>query len=415
VRIYNRALSDTEVNGLLQNDTTPPAAVTGLNAAASGEQASLSWQAGSDPESGISAYKIYRGTTSANKTFLKQVSGSTLSSLDTATLPSTAYFYEVSAINGSGLEGPHSTTASVTTGNNPPSAPAALTAAGGNQQVALDWADNTETDLAGYRVYQAAAVSGPYQLITLSLVSTSAYNIGDLTNGTAYFFKVSAVDTANNESPLSASASATPTAADPSLILYYKLDEGSGSQTIDASNHAAPANLIGSPAWVTGVTGSGLSLNGSDQYVETGFTQNLPQWTISTWVKSPTAPSGGPASGPINFDKTFQINWNHPSPDFRNSAGLLVGANWYSASFGSLQANTWYQLTATYDGETLKAYTNGVLVSSNASPSGPAAVETSSIKLGRHANAGQYFSGSIDNVRIYNRTLSATEVGALNP
>ena len=44
---------------------------------------------------------------------------------------------------------------------------------------------------------------------------------------------------------------------------------------------------------------------------------------------------------------------------------LNVGGAWYPASFGPLAANTWYFLAATYDGETLTAYTNGVLVSTN--------------------------------------------------
>jgi hypothetical protein len=234
-----------------------------------------------------------------------------------------------------------------------------------------------------------------------------------LTNGTPYFFKVTAVDSTNNESAFSAEVSATPTATDPSLVLYYKLDEGSGTQTVDSSNHVAPANLIGNPTWIAGVTGNGLSFSGSGQYVDTGFNQNLQQWTISTWVKSPTAPNGGPASGPINFDGNFQINWNHPSASFRGAAGILVGGSWYSATFGALQADTWYQLTATYDGHTLITYKNGVATDNNPAPEGPAAAETGTLKLARHANAAQYFSGTLDEVRVFNRALSAAEVNAL--
>src|SRR4029434_8471985 len=83
---------------------------------------------------------------------------------------------------------------------------------------------------------------------------------------------------------------------------------------------------------------------------------------------------------------------------------------WYSASFGPLAGNTWYNLAATYDGETLKAYTNGVLVTSNPAPSGPADAETSPLTIGRHAAASQFFKGIVDNVRIYNRALSQAEI-----
>jgi hypothetical protein len=98
---------------------------------------------------------------------------------------------------------------------------------------------------------------------------------------------------------------------------------------------------------------------------------------------------------------------------FRNAAALLVNGNWCSASFGALQADTWYQLTATCDGHTLIAYKNGVVTDNNPAPEGPAAVETGTLKLTRHANAAQYFSGSVDEVRVYNRALSAAEVNAL--
>jgi hypothetical protein len=234
-----------------------------------------------------------------------------------------------------------------------------------------------------------------------------------LTNGTPYFFKVTAVDSTNNESAFSAEVSATPNNANPTLPLYYNFEEGQGSQVADVSNHGWTGTLVGNPTWVAGKVGGGLQLNGSSQYVDAGFTQHLDLWTISGWVKSPSAPNGGPASGPINFDSNFQINWNHPSAAFRGAAGLSVGGTWYSASFGSLQADTWYQLTATYDGETLKAYTNGVLITSNTAPSGPAALEISSLKLGRHANANQFFGGTIDEVQIYNVALSDTQVAAL--
>lgn len=415
VRIYGEALSAAEVAQLAQGlvDVTPPTAPGNLQAQTQGGEVNLSWQASSDPESGISNYNIYRGNTSASKTLLKQVSTSTLSYLDTTTIPLTTYFYEVSAVNGVGLEGARSSEATATTGNNPPGAPTGLTATAGNQQVALDWADNTEFDLAGYRVYQATSTGGQYQLITPTLLTGSAFTVMGLSNGTPYFFKVSAVDNANNESAFSAVANATPTAADPSLVLYYKLDEGSGSQTVDSSNHAAPANLINNPTWITGVHGDALLFNGSGQYVDTGFTQYLSQWTISTWVKSPISPNSNPASGPINFDKNFQINWNHPATSFRGAAAFLAGGNWYTASFGSLQVNTWYQLTATYDGHTLITYKNGVVSENNPFPSGSTAVETGTLKLGRHANAGQYFSGSVDDIRVYNRALSAAEVNAL--
>ncbi len=92
----------------------------------------------------------------------------------------------------------------------PPAAPTALVATGGDGSIDLDWADNTETDLAGYNVYRATASGGPFSLINGGLVSLSAYSDTGLTNGVTYYYQVTAVDTASNESSPSSQASATP-------------------------------------------------------------------------------------------------------------------------------------------------------------------------------------------------------------
>jgi hypothetical protein len=127
-------------------------------------------------------------------------------------------------------------------------------------------------------------------------------------------------------------------------------------------------------------------------------------------VRSPAAPAATAASGPIHREKNFQVNWNHSNAAFRGVAALRVGSAWHAASFGPLAADTWYYLTATYDGETLRAYTNGILMTANEAPSGPALAETSPLRLGRHAvNAGS-FRGVIDDVRIYSRALNSSEI-----
>lgn len=76
-----------------------------------------------------------------------------------------------------------------------------------------------------------------------------------------------------------------------------------------------------------------------------------------------------------------------------------------------LQANRWYYLAATYDGSVLSAYRDGVLISSNPAPSGAPNAESNSLKLGRHAAAaGNYFEGTVDEARVYNRALTAEEI-----
>ena len=195
------------------------------------------------------------------------------------------------------------------------------------------------------------------------------------------------------------------------LVLAYGFEEGSGTTTQDSSGNNNDGTLINGPVWVAGQNvGFGLSFDGSNDYVETGNTANLATWTISGWVRSPAAPSSAAASGPINRNSNYQINWNHPSATFRGAAAVQVGGTYYAASFGPLLANTWYYLAATYDGETLRAYKNGALITSNTAPSGVPNDETDSLKLGRHSSAAQFFQGTVDEVRIYNRALSLAEI-----
>jgi chitodextrinase len=90
-------------------DASPPTAPSNLSASGvSSTQIALAWGAANDPESGISLYRIYRGGTliaTANSTTFT----------DAGLAPSTTYSYEVSAVNGAGLEGPRSAPASATT------------------------------------------------------------------------------------------------------------------------------------------------------------------------------------------------------------------------------------------------------------------------------------------------------------
>lgn len=97
----------------------------------------------------------------------------------------------------------------------PPAAPTGLTATGGDGQVILDWANNSETDLAGYNVYRATTSGGTYSKVNSSLVTTSAYTDTGLANGTPYYYVVTAVDLSINESANSNEAPATPQATPP--------------------------------------------------------------------------------------------------------------------------------------------------------------------------------------------------------
>ncbi|NIO30807.1 MAG: hypothetical protein GTN75_03275, partial [Gemmatimonadetes bacterium] len=202
--------------------------------------------------------------------------------------------------------------------------------------------------------------------------------------------------------------------ANSSLVGWWPLDDGSGAVASDASGNGHDGTLSGDPQWVAGWFGGALEFDGVDDYVDTGFSENLATWSVSCWVKSPAAPAAASPSGPVHREANFQINWNHTQDAFRAAVGLSAGG-WHAASFGALEADTWYHLTGTYDGEDLKAYTNGQLITTNSAPTGSAANETNSLKLGKHAKNAQFFAGTVDDARVYNRALAQEEIqGVMN-
>ena len=136
--------------------------------------------------------------------------------LDTSLTNGAKYFYVVSAVNSAG-ESANSAevSATPTAPANPPPTPANLQATAGNAQVSLAWSASTGT--TSYNVKRATTSGGPYTKI--SSPTTANYTDTGLTNGSKYFYVVSAVNSAG-QSASSNQASATPTApANPDVTI----------------------------------------------------------------------------------------------------------------------------------------------------------------------------------------------------
>ena len=276
----------------------------------------------------------------------------------------------------------------------PPTTPANLTATGSPGKVRLAWAASTDNvSVVRYNVYRSTT-SG-FTLSPANLIAqpvSNAYLDSAVGVGT-YYYVVTAEDFSSNVSAPSNQASATVASAG-GLVAAYSFSEGAGASAADRSGNGYTASLFGGTTWPAGTTGTGLGFNGTTAYATVASLPSLPTWTVSAWVKSPAAPTGSAPTGPVHRQANLQICWNHPSPSFQGAAVVNVAGNWYSAKFGPLAANTWYYLTATYDGETLSAYTNGVLISANPGPSGPASNDPNPLTLGRAASDPQFFQGS---------------------
>jgi len=200
------------------------------------------------------------------------------------------------------------------------------------------------------------------------------------------------------------------------LAGWWKLDETEGTKAADSSDNHHDGVVHGNPTWQPrgGKMGGALQFDGMQDFVDTGWAADLATWTVALWVKSPSSPASTPvSSGPVDRQANFQINWNHRKSELRGAAALRIGETWHGASFGGLDPGTWYHLTATFDGQSLKTYKDGVLVSENSGASGRPAQEPATLRLGRNGVAEGYFAGTIDDVCIFTYAFHANEVKAL--
>ena len=138
-----------------------------------------------------------------------------------------------------------------------------------------------------------------------------------------------------------------------------------------------------------------LQFDGQNEHLNTDYNSNLDQWTIECWINADNAPATGETSTIINRGSNFAMIWNHSDSQTQGSISVTIDGTPYNASFGTLAASKWYHLAGTYDGETLKAYRDGVLLGTNESPSGNPDASAESLKIGA-------FDGLVDEVRVWN-------------
>jgi len=189
-----------------------PAAPAGVTATGGTKQATISWAA----VTGATSYNLYwsttTGVTTANGT---KISGVTSPAVHTGLTDSTTYFYVVTGVNNAGESAASVQVAATTLAANPPpptvpAAPTGVTATGGANQVTLSWP--AVTGAASYNVYWSTTSGVTSSTGTRIAGVTSPFVHTGLTGSTAYFYIVTAVNSAG-ESSASVQTTATTTAA----------------------------------------------------------------------------------------------------------------------------------------------------------------------------------------------------------
>ena len=215
VSFLGDAAVQTDLSDLFGAPAPPPAPAS-LTATAGNGQVVLSWSA----SAGASSYNVKRSLVSGGP-YAAVTSVTTTNYTDTGLTNGTTYYYVVTASNAAGESG-NSPQKSATPNPAPPSAPTNLTASAGNQQVTLNW--TAASGAVSYNVKRGTASGGPYGAVA-SGISATSYVDSAVTNGTPYYYVVTAMN-GGGESPNSNQATATPSAAPNPVI---QINSGGGS------------------------------------------------------------------------------------------------------------------------------------------------------------------------------------------
>ncbi|MHC4743674.1 MAG: LamG-like jellyroll fold domain-containing protein, partial [Planctomycetota bacterium] len=302
--------------------------------------------------------------------------------------------------------------------------------------VTLSW-DYIDLDAVGYSVKYdlyygtsfAAVQAGTAEKVETDWQQTSV-TVGPLAENTVYYWRIDAFVHQNHPPfgqnlftddiwQFTTGPDLTPS---DSPVAHWKFDEGSGSVAYDSAgdNHGT----IYGANWADGILGGALDFDGVDDYVEVPHDPSLDipdQITIGAWIfqdfsadrilvcKSPTATYRD------NYPGNYGLYiWEGGLLHFCHQTG--TGSMEYTlyTSSGTAAPGQWRHVAVTLvEGETVQFYADGSSAGILPQSGSFGLVNSEPVRIATRKDTPSYFNGRMDDVRIYNRALSAAEVEEL--
>jgi hypothetical protein len=392
-------------------DTQAPTAPASLTAAAKPAGANLSWPAASD-NVGVTAYRVYRSTTAGftpgpSNRVASVKSGTTY---DDNGLAGGTYYYSVKAVDKAGNLSAASPEASAIVAGDTTLPTVALTApaAGanltGNASVAASASDNVGVSSVQFKL-DGQNLGAPD--------TTSPYSVTWDTTAAAdgpHSLTAVARDASGN---IQTSAARAVEVHNTGLLAAYGFEEASGTTAVDALGHRNGVIVGGASRVAGGRFGKALSFDGTDDVVTVAGAAPLDLvsgMTLEAWVRPSVlgaVQSVVTKDVPGSFSYTLLANTGADRP----SANVFTTSALAAEGPAALALTTWTHLAQTWDGTTLKLYVDGAEVASRPAAGSPS-VNNGQLKIGGTSVAGQFFSGLIDEVRVFDRPRTPAEIAA---
>jgi hypothetical protein len=204
---------------------------------------------------------------------------------------------------------------------------------------------------------------------------------------------------------------------DASLVGCWPMEEGSGTTLIDATSFGNDGNITGVPTWVAGYRGQALNLSGTGQYaivVDDNSLDISNAITLAAWIRP------GKTGTQNIIKKTLGTTTaNGYELSLSSSGKVFVRLNGNAAyridstTSYPINGTTWMHVATTFDGATIRLYINGV--QEGFKPGIAIGTNNTNLGIGAEPAASpiNFFQGALDEVRIYNRALSLSEIEVL--
>ncbi|MBF0431461.1 MAG: T9SS type A sorting domain-containing protein [Fibrobacteria bacterium] len=422
--------------GVLQGmDGSPPSAAVMNKPVVSDMDVSLSWSAASDAQTGVMGYIVYAGENNPPNAVYKKVENVTTL---THVLPkkNTKYYYRIKAINGSRLTSGFSNVVSAISEPDIISPELInVTSSGSANKVVVMFSEaitkGPAETLTNYTIAKdlsvTAKVSGSTLDDAISIDSailsgdlkTVFLTTSDLEQGASYTLSVNNItDTAFVPNTIADGTEWTfiHTKYLPGLVAFWGFNEGQGDSTRDYSMNMNNLGVDG-PEWISGKEGMALSFDGETDTVFVPTTDSLSIQTkgvsISVWVNLAQLPSelSTDYARIVASDKNSYVLYEDAKTKelcFRVST--VEGFSRPGIASANLVKDEWIHIAGVYEEGAASIYLNGELMDTHKGIEGAVALSTVT-QLGGFK--GDYYSGSIDELKIFNRGLTPYEVERL--